>query len=88
MTKKPIDHFSLSDWRKAITEHKSPFFTLTQSEVEALVSRIELLRTALNLYVSEDEMIASRSINGYSAEFFTTRAAANKAILASLEVAK
>lgn len=83
--KQPTDHFSLSDWRKAITEHEHPLWALTTAEVEALVSRIELLRTALNLYVSEDEMIASRSINGYSAEFFTTRAAANKAILASLE---
>ncbi len=47
MTKKPIDHFSLSDWRKAITEHKTPLFTLTQSEVEALVSRLEKARELL-----------------------------------------
>jgi len=50
--KKPIDHFSLSDWRKAITEHKSPFFSLTKSEVEALVSRLEKARGFLQIMMT------------------------------------
>lgn len=51
--KKPIDHFSLSDWRKSIEEHESPLFTLCKAEVEALVGRLE---KAKELFLDSDDL--------------------------------
>lgn len=46
--KKPIDHFSLTDWRKSIDEHGHPLFTLTKAEMEAMCSRLEKARELFN----------------------------------------
>lgn len=53
--KKPTDHFSLTALRKSINEHASPLFTLTKSEMEALVSRLEKAREYLIFYLAEME---------------------------------
>lgn len=52
--KQPIDHFSLSDYRKSIETHEHPLFTLTKGEVEGLVSRLE--KAELLLLVTEDTL--------------------------------
>lgn len=47
--KKPTDHFSLTALRKSINEHEHPLFTLTKSEMEGLVGRLEKARDLLKL---------------------------------------
>lgn len=55
MTKKPIDHFSLTALRKSINEHPSLLFTLTKAEMEGMVGRLEKVRDCLADYFAELE---------------------------------
>lgn len=84
--KKPIDHFSLTDLRKSITEHESPLFTLTKAEMEGMVGRLEKAREMLERVAKHDE--DSALVPSYpdgQRRLFEFRARAVREWLATLE---
>lgn len=84
--KKPVDHFSLSDWRKALDTYDHPLLTLTKAEMESLVGRLEVAREQLERVAKHDE--DSALVPSYpdgQRRLFEFRARAVREWLASLE---